>query len=120
MIRRPPRSTLFPYTTLFRAAAVLHMLAERAEALVTKQDLLDRVWGGLAVSDDALTSCIQELRGALGDDARHPRYIETRHRRGYRLMVPAASTSEVGTTSLPPIAPQADPSNLVGRTAEMA
>ncbi len=67
------------------------MLAERAQELVTKQELFDRVWGGMAVSDDALTSCIQELRGALGDDARRPRYIETRHRRGYRLMVPATA-----------------------------
>ena len=41
-----------------RAAAVLHLLAERAEDLVTKQELFDRVWGGMAVSDDALTSCI--------------------------------------------------------------
>src|SRR5215470_13047395 len=64
-----------------RAAAVLHLLAERAQELVTKQELFDRVWGGMAVSDDALTSCIQELRGALGDDARRPRVIETRHRR---------------------------------------
>ena len=39
-----------------RAAAVLHLLAERAEDLVTKQELFDRVWGGMAVSDDALTS----------------------------------------------------------------
>src|SRR5262245_55338544 len=71
-----------------RAAAVLRLLAERAQELVTKQDLLDRAWGGMAVGDDALTSCIQELRHALGDDARQPKYIETRHRRGYRLVVP--------------------------------
>jgi DNA-binding winged helix-turn-helix (wHTH) protein len=44
-----------------------------------------RVWGGMAVGDDALTSCIHELRGAMGDDARRPAAIETRHRRGYRL-----------------------------------
>jgi DNA-binding winged helix-turn-helix (wHTH) protein len=71
-----------------RAASVLYVLAGRAQQLVTKHELFDLVWGGLAVSDDALTSCIQELRGALGDDARRPRIIETRHRRGYRLMVP--------------------------------
>ena len=76
-----------------RAAAVLCALAESAQQLVTKQELFDRVWGGRAVSDDALTSCIQELRGALGDDARRPRYIETRHRRGYRLMVPAGTAA---------------------------
>src|SRR5262249_18424560 len=72
-----------------RAAAVLCYLAERAQELVTKQDLIERVWSGMAVGDDALTSCIQELRGALGDNARRPRFIETLHRRGYRFMVQA-------------------------------
>ena len=100
-----------------RAAAVLHMLAERAQDVVTKQDLFDRVWGGRAVSDDALTSCIQELRGALGDDARRPQLVETRHRRGYRLMVPAASISSRGDGTAPALA--AEPSRLVGRAAEL-
>ena len=45
-----------------RAAAVLHLLAERARELVTKREMFDRVWGGMAVGDDALTSAIQELR----------------------------------------------------------
>ena len=104
-----------------RAAAVLTLLAERAEQLVTKQELFDQVWGGLAVSDDALISCIQELRGALGDDARRPRYIETRHRRGYRLMVPAAAETAAGDTAAAlPVVPAPDPSRLVGRQAELA
>jgi DNA-binding winged helix-turn-helix (wHTH) protein/predicted ATPase len=100
-----------------RAAAVFCALAERAQQLVTKQELFDRVWGCGAVGDDALTSCIQELRGALDDDARRPRYIETRHRRGYRLMVPVVSaalqsapTSQIETPA---------PSGLVGRVAEL-
>src|SRR5712671_4916141 len=97
-----------------RAAAVLHLLAERAESLVTKQELLDRVWGGMAVGDDALTSCIQELRGALGDDARRPRFIETRHRRGYRLMVPAKAVADKNDAAEPA------PARLVGRAAELA
>ena len=102
-----------------RAASVLAMLVERGQTLVTKQELIDRVWGGLAVSDDALTTCIQELRGALGDDARRPQYIETLHRRGYRLMVPVAKVTEI---SQPPGAlagASADPSKLVGRAPEM-
>src|SRR5712672_4395356 len=97
-----------------RAAAVLHLLAERAESLVTKQELLDRVWGGMAVGDDALTSCIQELRAALGDDARRPRYVETRHRRGYRLMVPATRVSEGPDSIIPVSAPPVEPPTLVG------
>jgi DNA-binding winged helix-turn-helix (wHTH) protein/predicted ATPase len=100
-----------------RAAAVLQLLAERAQELVTKQDLLDSVWGGMAVGDDALTSCIQELRGALGDDARRPRYIETRHRRGYRLMVSASVDERSGAAVPSPVA-SPEPSRLVGRFAE--
>jgi DNA-binding winged helix-turn-helix (wHTH) protein/predicted ATPase len=100
-----------------RAAAVLRLLAERAQELVTKQDLLERVWGGMAVGDDALTSCIQELRGALGDDARRPHYIETRHRRGYRLMVPATVNERSGDAPRLQVASHKT-SRLVGRVAE--
>jgi adenylate cyclase len=53
---------------------------------VSKERLFASVWNGLAVSDDALTSCVQELRKALEDDSRQPRFIETRHRRGYRFV----------------------------------
>jgi TolB-like protein/DNA-binding winged helix-turn-helix (wHTH) protein len=102
-----------------RAAAVLTMLAERAEKLVFKQELFERVWGGLAVSDDALTSCIQELRQALGDDARAPRYIETRHRRGYRLMEPVTVVGEGAELPGTAIAPPPGPSSLVGQVAEV-
>ena len=44
------------------------------------------MWRGTVVSDDALVTCIQELRKALGDDSRQPVYIETRHRHGYRFV----------------------------------
>ena len=71
------------------------------------------------VSDDALTSCIQELRGALKDDSRHPRYIETHHRRGYRLLVPIASSATQCSAPLPLIE-ASNPSGLVGRAVELA
>jgi len=72
-----------------RAAALLAALAERSTQVVSKQELITRIWHGKAVGDDALTSCVQELRRALGDDSRRPRLLETRHRRGYRLLLPA-------------------------------
>ncbi|HZN90965.1 MAG TPA: AAA family ATPase [Thermoleophilaceae bacterium] len=68
-----------------RAAAVLAALVARAGQVVTREELFQSVWGDTVVSDAALTACIQELRGALDDDARRPRFIETRHRRGYRF-----------------------------------
>ena len=69
-----------------KASAVLKELVMQAGTPVSKDDLFASVWSGTAVSDDALTSCIQELRRALEDDARQPRFIETRHRRGYRFI----------------------------------
>jgi TolB-like protein len=75
-----------------KAAAVLSALLARAGELVSKEALFASVWPNTVVSDDALASCIQELRRALSDDPKVPRFIETRHRRGYRFvanLVPA-------------------------------
>lgn len=69
-----------------KAADVLaHLLAHAGEP-VTKAELFEAVWTNAVVTDDALSTCIQELRKALGDDARQPTYIETRHRSGYRFI----------------------------------
>ena len=70
--------------------------------VVTKKQLVDRLWNGKAVGDDALTSCVQELRRALGDDPRSPRFVETRHRRGYRLLLPVTSAAIATGPALPP------------------
>ena len=94
-----------------RAASVLHLLAERAQQIVTKQELFEQVWGGLAITDDALTSCIQEIRGALGDNARRPHLVETRYRRGYRLMVPAIRIGDASIAAAGPVVTE----KLVGR-----
>ncbi len=69
-----------------KASAVLGALVTRAGRPVTKEELFATVWPDTLVSDDALTSCIRELRKALADDAKEPRFIETRHRRGYRFI----------------------------------
>ena len=76
-----------------KSLAVLRALALRAGDIVTKSELFASAWPDTAVSNAALTSCIKELRRALHDDARRPRYIETVHRRGYRF---------IGSGSRPP------------------
>ena len=73
-----------------KAVDVLKILVSRAGAPVSKGDLFALVWPDVAVTDDALTTCVQELRRVLGDDARHPRFIETRHRRGYQFIAPVS------------------------------
>lgn len=76
-----------------KASAVLKQLVTHAGTPVSKEELFAAVWSGTVVSDDALTSCIQELRRALEDDAKQPRFIETRHRRGYRFVAALDETA---------------------------
>jgi adenylate cyclase len=76
-----------------KAARVLGLLVARAGEPVSKDELFGEVWRGTVVSDDALVTCIQELRKALGDDAKKPKFIETRHRRGYRFVAPIAGAA---------------------------
>ncbi len=69
-----------------KAFAVLMHLAAQPGRLFTKQELLEAVWPGVFVGDAVLKVTIREIRKALGDDAQAPRFIETAHRRGYRLI----------------------------------
>jgi adenylate cyclase len=69
-----------------KASAVMSVLVKNADRPVPKDEFFATVWNGTVVSDDALTTCIQELRKVLEDDARQPRFIETRHRRGYQFI----------------------------------
>lgn len=85
-----------------RAFAVLRHLVEHAGRLVTKEALLAGVWRDAAVSDAALSSCIRDLRRALGDSSEKPKYIETVHRRGFRFIGPVA-----GSVGRPPAAADA-------------
>src|SRR5262245_23865285 len=85
-----------------KAGAVLSALLARAGEPVSKEALFASAWPNTVVSDDALTSCIQELRRALADDPKEPRFIETRHRRGYRFIAALSATEDRTRTSLPP------------------
>jgi DNA-binding winged helix-turn-helix (wHTH) protein len=73
--------------------AVLCALARTPGRLVTKNALLDLVWGHRFVTESVLKTAISEVRAALGDDPRQPRYIETVSRRGYRFIAATAGTS---------------------------
>ena len=88
--RLEPRGGLMSGTRPVRltpkALALLCFMAGRPGEVITKEELFAAVWPEVTVGDAALVTCIQELRKALGDDARRPRYIETLHRRGYRFI----------------------------------
>ena len=65
---------------------VLCFLASRPGAVVSREELEAQAWSGMVVTYDAVTSAIIKLRKALGDEARHPHYIETLSKSGYRLI----------------------------------
>jgi DNA-binding winged helix-turn-helix (wHTH) protein len=81
-----------------RAAVTLELLCRRPGEIVTTEDILAQVWNGRAISPNSVPVVISDLRQALEDDARSPRYIETVAKRGYRLMAePPADTPIVAS-----------------------
>ena len=69
-----------------KAFETLVYLVERRGHLVKKNELLDAVWAGVAVTEGALSLRIKEIRQALEDDAKRPRYIRTIPTVGYKFI----------------------------------
>jgi DNA-binding winged helix-turn-helix (wHTH) protein len=110
------------------AFAVLRYLVEHPGRLVTKQELMQAAWPHTTVSAWALTTCMRRLRQVLGDVPQAPQFIETVHRRGYRLIASAMVAEPHGPTlrtQVPqptgaamaplPSSPGRSPALLVGR-----
>lgn len=106
-----------------KAFALLAFLAQRANRLVTKQELLDAIWPDTYVSDAVLKVAVAEIRRALDDSAQSPRFVQTVHRRGYRFIgevqTRRALTAEVDPPTTPHPVARTNPS-LVGRDAPLA
>jgi DNA-binding winged helix-turn-helix (wHTH) protein len=103
-----------------KAFAVLHYLVDHAGQLVTREALLEAVWGTVYVSDAALASCIRDIRRALGESGQQPQFLETVRGRGYRFggpVVVAPVSPSVGDLSA--LAGVVPPPPLVGRDVEL-
>jgi len=77
-----------------KVMSVLVVLSERPGEVVTRDELLSRVWNGVFVTDDAVHRTIRELRRLFDDDAEAPRVIETIRKRGYRLIAPVEAAAK--------------------------
>jgi len=66
---------------------LLYLLRNR-DRVIPKDELLDRVWSEAAVSEGALSTALNQIRSALGDDGSQQRVIQTLRGRGYRLIAP--------------------------------
>jgi DNA-binding winged helix-turn-helix (wHTH) protein/tetratricopeptide (TPR) repeat protein len=88
---------------------LLLYLAARPSQLVSKDDLLKALWPDVAVTDNALTQAVSELRQALGDDPAKPVYVQTVARRGYRFIAPAEPIAAPSPTPPAPLPDRATP-----------
>src|ERR1700678_1421800 len=69
-----------------KAFRALLFLLHNPQRFISKEELLNTVWGDAAVTDGSLTRCVWLLRTALGDDIHQPRYIKTVATVGYRFV----------------------------------
>src|SRR5580698_128552 len=105
--------------------AVLVQLIARPGELLTRDQLLDAVWGHRYVTPSTLNRVIALARRALADDAEEPRFIQTVHGSGYRYVGPveraAAPSTEPRARFAPPVSVRlpAPLHNLIGRGHEL-
>ncbi len=69
-----------------RVLEVLVFLVENRERVVSKDELIESIWKGAAVSDAAISRCIYQVRRALGDTSKPPRFVGTIRGRGFRFL----------------------------------
>lgn len=110
-----------------KAFAVLCALLRRRGQLMTKSALIDAVWGHQFISESVLKTTISELRAALNDDAKQPRFIETASRRGYRFIAPTQRVGQRSAAEPPTPTPAAEvvadgvgASQIIGRQDAIA
>jgi len=96
-----------------RTMRVLVCLAERAGEVVSVNELLDTVWKDLVVTQYSVYQAVAVLRKALRDDPKHPTYIASVPRRGYRLVAPIDEEVPVPEPALPAEASAAADPQLV-------
>src|SRR5262245_16791917 len=95
---------------------VLAFLLRRRARVVTKEELLESLWPGDAVSESVLPRCIAAARRAVGDTRGRGKIIQTLHRRGYRFVAPVTEAAGAPAATVP-----AEPRQpFVGRDAQLA
>ena len=84
-----------------KAFGLLRYLVDHPGQMVTKQTLLETIWPEVHVTEAILSVYVAEIRKALGDDPKKPAFIETLHRRGYRLIAPVNIEHQSGMNQKP-------------------
>lgn len=90
-----------------RVFGLLAYLVENRDRLVSRDELLEKIWDGRIVSDAAIASCVKSARRVVGDDGTAQRYIRTAHGQGYRFVAPVRAARALGAAANLAAAPEA-------------
>ena len=96
-----------------KAFRILRLFVINPNHLLTKNDILDAIWGDICVSEGLVTEYVHDLRMALGDDPKCPAFIETIRGRGYRFLGGIQIVEQTASSSLEPSSSTKLPSLVV-------
>ena len=88
------------------ALQVLRLLIERSPALLSKDEILDEIWGHEALSESSIPQVIKDIRKALEDSAKTPRFIVTHYGRGYRFIADVEKQADDSQQNEKPVVPK--------------
>ena len=80
--------------------ALLALLVENRERLVSRDEIIEKIWEGRVVSDAAVASRVKSARQALGDSGSEQRYIRTVHRQGLRFVAEVKAAAAVAAATV--------------------
>ena len=93
--------------------ALLCLLVRHHDRMVTKDEIVEKIWNGQSVSDASISSRIRSARQAVGDDGHHQTTIRTVHGRGFRFVAEVVETAPAQAAKA--TAPPETNSPLTGR-----
>ncbi len=96
-----------------KAFQLLRLFVSNRNRLLTKDDILEGVWGDVYVSEGLIKEYVHDLRLALGDDPKHPEFIETVRGRGYRFLGGVEGVKGAQATAAPADRKTAPPTLVV-------
>src|SRR5262249_27908197 len=94
--------------------ALLTLLVQNRDRLVSRDELIEKVWDGRIVSDAAVASRVKSARHALGDDGKSQRFIKTLHGQGYRFVAAARAARSTAGVSIADATDDANSGELAG------
>lgn len=100
----PTDSTITHKQTIkldFKIMKLLCFLVENEQQVVSRDQIMEAVWGNQVVADDVLNVAISNLRKSLGDDTKAPRFIKTIPRRGYQVIAEVVTKKKKSSLLIP-------------------